>query len=137
MRYPLRLRSSDRFSQSMPGSATSLQLPFAGATKLTDNSHTSGLGEELLDTADGNASVVGLNSNLGDLAVFDEDGGTLRTLVAENRGGIELDVESVGELASSIAEEGDLGIIAGELDARLLLEALGPSIHARRQLLVD
>lgn len=94
------------------------------------NSLWSALGEELLDAADGDASVVRLDRNLGDLAVLDENGGTLRTLVAENRSGIELEVESTGESTGGVAEEGDLRIIAGELDARLLLDGLGPSVHA-------
>lgn len=54
------------------------------------------------------ASVVGLNVGLLDLAVLDDQGVALAAVVAENGGGIEVEVKSLGELAVGVGKETDL-----------------------------
>jgi hypothetical protein len=52
------------------------------------------------------ASVVGLNVGL--LAVLNDQGVALAAVVAEDGGGIEVEVESLGELAVGVGKETDL-----------------------------
>lgn len=54
------------------------------------------------------AGVVGLNVGLFDLAVLDDQGVTLAAVVAEDGGGIEVEVKSLGELAVRVGKEADL-----------------------------
>jgi hypothetical protein len=54
------------------------------------------------------ASVVGLNVGLLDLAVLNDQGVALAAVVAEDGGGIEVEVESLGELAVGVGKETDL-----------------------------
>jgi hypothetical protein len=54
------------------------------------------------------ASVVGLNVGLLDLAVLNDQGVALAAVVAEDGGGIEVEVEGLGELAVGVGKEADL-----------------------------
>jgi hypothetical protein len=54
------------------------------------------------------AGVVGLNVGLLDLAVLDDQGVTLAAVVAEDGSSIEVEVESLGELAVGVGKEADL-----------------------------
>ena len=54
------------------------------------------------------ASVVGLDVGLLDLAILNDQGVALAAVVTENRGGIEVEVESLGEGAVGVSEEADL-----------------------------
>jgi hypothetical protein len=54
------------------------------------------------------ASVVGLNVGLLDLTVLNDQSITLAAVVAEDGGGIEVEVESLGELAVGVGKEADL-----------------------------
>lgn len=54
------------------------------------------------------ASVVGLDVGLLDLAVLDDQGIALAAVVAKDGCGIEVEVESLGELAVRVGKEADL-----------------------------
>lgn len=54
------------------------------------------------------ASVVGLDVGLLDLAILNDQGVALAAVVTENGGGIEVEVESLGEGAIGVSEEADL-----------------------------
>lgn len=54
------------------------------------------------------ASVVGLDVGLLDLAILNDQGVALAAVVTENGGGIEVEVESLGEGAVGVSEEADL-----------------------------
>ena len=72
-------------------------------TKVSEN--VSAYGSWQLTT---HASVVGLNVSLLDLAVLDDQGVALAAVVAENGSGIEVEIESLGELAVGVGKEADL-----------------------------
>lgn len=54
------------------------------------------------------AGVVGLNVGLLDLAVLNDQGVALAAVVAEDGSGIEVEIESLGELAVRVGKETDL-----------------------------
>ncbi|KAB8346144.1 hypothetical protein FH972_023190 [Carpinus fangiana] len=65
-------------------------------------------GEHLLDGADVDAGVVGLDVHALDLAGLDDEGVALAALVAEQRRRVEGEVEGLGELAGGVGDEVDL-----------------------------
>jgi hypothetical protein len=54
------------------------------------------------------AGVVGLDVGLLDLAILNDQGVALAAVVAEDGGGIEVEVESLGEFAVGVGKEADL-----------------------------
>jgi len=80
------------------------------------------LTEDLVDNRDTHASVVGLNVGLLDLAILNDQGVTLAAVVAEDGGGIEIEVESLGELAVGVGKEADTALLVS-------VKIVGPCLH--------
>lgn len=68
----------------------------------------SSLTQDLVGQRHSSTSVIRLDGNLGDLAVLDNHGIALGTVVAKDGLAVEGEVESLGERSRGVGEEADL-----------------------------